>query len=83
MLCSIYLIQEQIQIPKLLSDVKKAENPVESPNSCTEVHYSYNSNEPVSTNKEAPSCQHHSSAPPDALERRTPQAVVLTVALLK
>lgn len=63
--------------------MKKSESPVESPSSCTEVHYCYNSTGPVSTDKERGNGQHPSPASLDALERRTPQVAVLTVVLLK
>lgn len=76
-------LQEQLKIPKLLSSAKKFENPVESPSSCTEVRYCYNSIGSVSTKKEISNCQHPSSAPLNALGRRTPQAAVLAIVLLK
>lgn len=57
MLCSIRLIQEKVKTPNLASNVKKSENPEEGPSTCTEVHYCYNSIEPVPTYKEILNCQ--------------------------
>lgn len=56
---------------------------MESLSSCTEEHYCYKTIEPISTTKEIRRCQHPICASLNALEKRTAQAAVLTIVLLK